>query len=189
MDISRVTMHVAYRYKKALSYFIYGMIDANCDTSTFVANKLAPLEHIFGNHEFCTENCPGKRALMKNEEYISKVPPLDKKMHRDIYYDLHEATKDYFEPERVAQIMQENMPREIVMKGTQPCEAINNADVTMAPKSRHYSSSSSLGDRSSTNIGTHNLGESEFYIQVSDDFLCPLNCNQLAFLEFKWRKK
>ena len=189
-DASRVSRPVAYRYKKSLSYFIYGMIDSNCDTNTFLANKLAPLEHMFGNHEFCTDNCPGKRALIQNEDYCSKVPPLDKEMHRDIYLDIFHATKPYFEPDRVAQIMQENMPREIVLQGTQPCEAINNADVTMAPKSRHYSSSSSILDRSATNVGTHNLGESEFYVQVNDEIcLVPLNCNQLSFLEYKWKKK
>eukprot|EP00978_Attheya_sp_CCMP212_P028738 scaffold100091_cov24-Attheya_sp.AAC.1 len=150
MSISRCTMHVAYRYKKVVSYFIYGMIDSKCSASTFLANKLAPLEHIFGNHAYCTENCLRKKALQNNEEYTSKTLPLDKKMHRDIYLDLLECTAEYFKPERVAQILQENMPTDIVLKGTQPCEAVNNADYHMALKCAHYSSTSSLGDRSNT---------------------------------------
>jgi hypothetical protein len=190
MENSRVTTFVAYRYKKALSYFVYGMINDNCTAQTFIANKLAPLEHIFGNHEFCTEQCPGKRAIVSKEDYRSKIPPLDKKMHRDIYLDLHETTKPYFEPERVAQIVQEKMPTEIVIGGTQPCEAVNNADCCMAPKNRHYSSTCSLGDRSSTMVGTHNLGEIRFYTSVSDCIIdVPLNSNQLSYFEFKWGKK
>jgi hypothetical protein len=190
IDKSRLTMEVAYRYKKAVSYFIYGMISLKCTAKEFMANKLAPLEHLFGNHEYCTEHCPGKRALQKNEEYTSKIPPLDKEWHRDIYLDILECTAGYFEEERVNQIIRENMPTEIVMKGTQPCEAVNNADITMAPKNRHYSSTCSLADRSSTMIGTHNLGETVFYTLVARDIIdVPLTTNMLAYLEYKWEKK
>jgi hypothetical protein len=190
IDKSRLTMEVAYRYKKAVSYFIYGMISLKCTAKEFMANKLAPIEHLFGNHEYCTEHCPGKRALQKNEEYTPKIPPLDKEWHRDIYLDIHECTAGYFEEERVNQIIRENMPTEIVMKGTQPCEAVNNADITMAPKNRHYSSTCSLADRSSTMIGTHNLGETVFYSLVARDIIdVPLNTNILAYLEYKWEKK
>eukprot|EP00978_Attheya_sp_CCMP212_P021465 scaffold62688_cov40-Attheya_sp.AAC.2 len=150
MANSRVTMHVAYRFKKAVSYFIYGMVDNKCDATTCIANKRAPLEHLFGNHEFCTEQCPGKKAFLMKETYIPMTPPLNKKMHRDIFLDLEEVTAPYFEPDRVAQILQENMPIEAVLKGTQGCEAVNNADCCMAPKARHYSSTCSLEDRSAT---------------------------------------
>eukprot|EP00978_Attheya_sp_CCMP212_P007111 scaffold16571_cov76-Attheya_sp.AAC.2 len=76
------------------------------------------------------------------------------------------------------------MPTEILLKGTQPCEAVNNADVTMAPKRQHYSSICSLEDRSNTMVGSHNLGESEFYLQISNIIIScsQLNINLLAYL-------
>eukprot|EP00978_Attheya_sp_CCMP212_P018404 scaffold50352_cov37-Attheya_sp.AAC.2 len=156
-----------------------------------MANKLAPLEHLFGNHEYCTEHCPGKKALQKNEEYNPKTAPMEKEMHRDIYLDILECTAGYFEEERVSQIIRENMPTEIVLKGTQSCEAINNADITLAPKNRHYSSTCSLGDRSSTMIGTHNLGKTAFYEAIARYIIGDvlLNTNTLAYLEYKWDKK
>jgi hypothetical protein len=118
METSRLTMAVAYRYKKAVSYFIYGMIDLKCTAKQFIANKLAPLEHLFGNHEYCTEHCPGKKALQKNEKYTPKTAPMDKEMHRDIYLDILECTAGFFEEERVGEIIRENMPTKIVLKGT-----------------------------------------------------------------------
>eukprot|EP00978_Attheya_sp_CCMP212_P044525 scaffold313226_cov24-Attheya_sp.AAC.1 len=82
MENSRVTTFIAYRYKKALSYYIYGMIEGKSTAAYFITNKLAPLEHLFGNHAFCTENCPGKKAMLKNEPYNPKAKPLSKEMHR-----------------------------------------------------------------------------------------------------------
>eukprot|EP00978_Attheya_sp_CCMP212_P018350 scaffold50095_cov55-Attheya_sp.AAC.1 len=82
------------------------------------------------------------------------------------------------------------MPTEIVLKGTQPCEAVNNADVIMAPKQQHYSSTCSLEDRSNTMVGSHNLGESEFYLQIGNSIISSqLNINLLAYLELKWGRK
>jgi hypothetical protein len=97
MEKSRVIMHVAYHLKRALSYFINGMVQNKCDSKTFVVNTLGPLEHLFGNHKFCTEQCPGKKAYMAKEEYSSNTTLLDKKMHRDIYLDLLEVTDPYFQ--------------------------------------------------------------------------------------------
>eukprot|EP00978_Attheya_sp_CCMP212_P031549 scaffold119769_cov36-Attheya_sp.AAC.1 len=139
------------------------MVDNKCDSKTFIANKLGPLEHLFGNHEFCTEQCPGKKAYMAKEEYTPKTTPLDKKMHRDIYLDLLDVTAPYFKPIRVQQILPDDLPTEVVLKGTQGCEAVNNADCIMAPKQQHYSSTCSLEDRSATMVATHNLGETVFY--------------------------
>eukprot|EP00978_Attheya_sp_CCMP212_P000574 scaffold1113_cov62-Attheya_sp.AAC.2 len=103
----------------------------------FIANKLGPLEHLFGNHEFCTEQCPGKKAYMAKEEYTPKITPLDKKMHRDIYLYLLDVTAPYFKPNRVQQILPEDLPTEVVLKGTQGCEAVNDADCIMAPKHQY----------------------------------------------------
>ena len=183
-------MHVAYRFKKAVSYYFYGMVDKKYDLIEIIANKSAPLEHVFGNHEFCTDQCPGKNAFLLKERYNSKTEALDKKMHRDIYLDLQEVTAPYFEPERLSQIIQENMPTETILKGTQGCEAVNQADCCMAPKARHYSSTCSLVDRSATMVATHNLGETACYIAVAGAIITdPLNTNQLAYLEHKWNEK
>ena len=160
-------MHVAYHLKRALSYFINGMVQNKCDSKTFMANKLGPLEHLFGNHKFCTEQCPGKKAYLAKEEYIPKTTRLDKKMHRDIYLDLLEVTDPYFQADRVQQILPDNLPIEVVLKGTQGCEAVNNADCTMAPKHQHFLSTCSLEDRSATMVATHNLGETVFYNAVA----------------------
>jgi hypothetical protein len=82
------------------------------------------------------------------------------------------------------------MPTEIVLKGTQPCEAVNNADVIMAPQNQHYSSTCSLENRSNTMVGSHNLGESEFYLQISNVIIASQMCmNLLAYLELKWGRK
>ena len=83
--------------------------------------------------------------MEKNEEYIPKTSPLDREMHRDIYNDILKGTDPYFTEEKVTQIMRDDMPLEVVLKGTQGCDAVNNADVTMAPKTHHYSSTCSLG--------------------------------------------
>jgi hypothetical protein len=56
-------MYVAYCFKKAVSYYFYGIVDKKCDINEIIANKRAHLEHVFGNHEFCTEQCPGKRLF------------------------------------------------------------------------------------------------------------------------------
>eukprot|EP00978_Attheya_sp_CCMP212_P020937 scaffold60603_cov40-Attheya_sp.AAC.1 len=76
------------------------MIEGKGTAAYFITNKLAPLEHLFGNHKCCTENCPGKKATLKNEPYNPKTKPLSKDMHRDIYYDILECTIDYFTPEQ-----------------------------------------------------------------------------------------
>eukprot|EP00978_Attheya_sp_CCMP212_P022784 scaffold68547_cov59-Attheya_sp.AAC.3 len=83
------------------------------------------------------------------------------------------------------------MPTKIVLKGTQPCEVINNADIIMAPKQCHYSSSCSLADRSSTTISTHNLGETAFYEAVAKYIIggVLLKTNTHAYLEYKWENK
>eukprot|EP00550_Attheya_septentrionalis_P012153 CAMPEP_0198303794 /NCGR_PEP_ID=MMETSP1449-20131203/57072_1 /TAXON_ID=420275 /ORGANISM="Attheya septentrionalis, Strain CCMP2084" /LENGTH=417 /DNA_ID=CAMNT_0044006301 /DNA_START=751 /DNA_END=2002 /DNA_ORIENTATION=- len=117
--------------------------------------------------------------------------PLDKKMHRDIYLDLLEVTAPYFEPHQVQQILPDNLPTEVVLKGTQGCEAVNTADCIMAPKHQHCSSTCSLEDRSATMVASHNLGETAFYNSVTKGILGlhePLNANQLAYLEYKWGK-
>eukprot|EP00978_Attheya_sp_CCMP212_P041620 scaffold240667_cov57-Attheya_sp.AAC.1 len=135
---------------------------------------------------------PGKKAYMAKEEYTPKTTPLDKKMHRDIYLDLLDVTTPYFKPNRVQQILPDNLPMEVVLKGTQGCEAVNNADCIMAPKHQHYSSTCSLEDRSATMVATHNLGETVFYNSVTERILGlqePLNVNQLAYLEYKWGNK
>eukprot|EP00978_Attheya_sp_CCMP212_P024523 scaffold77176_cov31-Attheya_sp.AAC.1 len=113
-------------------------------------------------------------------------------MHRDIYLDLLDVTAPYFKPNRVQQIHPDDLPTEVVLKGTQGCEAVNNADCIMAPKHQHYSSSCSLEDRSATMVATHNLGETVFYNTVTEGILGlqePLNVNQLVYLEYKWGKQ
>eukprot|EP00978_Attheya_sp_CCMP212_P040274 scaffold217983_cov25-Attheya_sp.AAC.1 len=97
---------------------------------------------------------------MGKEKYTLKTTPLDKKMHRDIYLDLLDVTAPYFIPNRVQQILPDDLPTEVVLKGTQGCEAVHNSDdCIMAPKHQHYSSTCSLEDGSATMVATHNLGE------------------------------
>jgi hypothetical protein len=110
-------------------------------------------------------------------------------VHRDIYNDiLLEGIDQYFTEEKVGQIMRDDMPIEVVLKGTQDCEVVNNADVTTAPKTPHYSPTCSLGNRSNTMVATHNLSKFSFYQRIAAVIIgkTPLNCNQLGYFELKW---
>uniref|UniRef100_A0A7R9W7Y9 Uncharacterized protein n=1 Tax=Pseudictyota dubia TaxID=2749911 RepID=A0A7R9W7Y9_9STRA len=155
------------------------MIDKGFEN--FQANRHAPLEHIFGNHEFCPDECPVKRAKDSGNAYVPKRPYLCKKLHLDIYLQLL-AILDYFTTD-------EKIRQQLHRSSTQPNKALNAGDVTMSPKHRHFSSTCSLQDRSNTMIAAHNLGEVAFYLAIAELIGISVSDHWKNYLEVKWQRK
>jgi hypothetical protein len=167
-----------YRFKKAYSYFVYSSVSKAFEE--FKAKRMALLKDVFGNHEFCTDACPGFKALQKGETYNPGKACLDKKIHLDIYEDLKGILYYFTTDERIQQ--------QLHNYSTQQNEASNNATtIVMAPKPkpRHYSSTCSLFDRAMTMIGTHNLCNPVFYALIFKCIGIHLDTNAQSFLENK----
>ena len=73
---SRLTTYWASRLRRWLCYFIQTHKAQMTPSEEIYKKILASIKHIFGNHEFCTEQCPGRRKSAKAKaatDYAAKA--------------------------------------------------------------------------------------------------------------------
>mmetsp|Transcript_39552 Transcript_39552/g.57756 ORF Transcript_39552/g.57756 Transcript_39552/m.57756 type:complete len:185 (+) Transcript_39552:1039-1593(+) len=142
---------------------------------------------MYGNHTLCTPECPAKKAKENGEEYIPKVSHLCPKMHSDIRQDLEAVVSMFTTMERLEELFHDG--EDIVDRGTQPNEAVNNGTCTMAPKAINYSTSTSFHDRVHHMIGVHNYGHVAFFDIVFSKLGVPLDAHLREYLKNMCKKK
>ena len=62
---SRLTNYWEARFRRGLSYYIQTHRALSSPSDLIFKNRFAPIEHIFGNHRFCTGQCPGKKRALE----------------------------------------------------------------------------------------------------------------------------
>ena len=63
---SRLTNYWASRFRRGLCYYIQTHKSQESSTKIIFKGRIALVEHIFGNHEHCTAQCPGKRKAARD---------------------------------------------------------------------------------------------------------------------------
>ena len=140
--------------KKGFLYWTRYHKKQKTSLSEIYKKRFACVDHIFGKHSSCTQDCPALKAIKNKQKYDPKVPYLDAIMHSDIYDDIKSIVDFYTSESRLAEIFHEGTED----SGTQYNEALNNSSLTLSPKARNYATSSSFSDHIHTMIGIHNMG-------------------------------
>ena len=154
---SRVTNDLAKRMKKNWGYMLRQNV--NSLLADFVKNAKAPLAHVFGNHEHCSNDwCQVLQAQKDNKVYnhpqgwLSVENPQDKK----IYDQLHAITSKYGNEHYLRQSRH--------AFNTQTNEALNQSQARVTPKSRVFHKSKAFHYWHANVVGCHNFGYKRYWL-------------------------
>ena len=164
MRESKVKNEHAKRMKKYWTYMINQQKNQPSENIEDVRKAaMAPLKHMFGNHENCEECwCLAKTAEKQGKVYISKDGPyLDMEKDKEIYEDLKEVCDRFSTDDRLREIMHDG--------STQKNECLNMTLAHLAPKTTNYSHSSSLTNRVAINAGMQNGTQCSYWTKVYDN--------------------
>ncbi len=119
---------------------------------------LAPIEHLFNNHEYCdAEWCYVLKAEKENKPYTphSSRPMYSKTSDKKMYEQLTHAVERFQTEDNVKECLHKY--------DTQHNEGLNMSVSRYVPKFKHYGTSMSLDTRVRCVIGSHNMGYTTYY--------------------------
>ena len=127
---------------------------------------LAPVEHLFGNHEYCGNWCYVLKALREKKRYLpdNNLPIYCKKANSKMYTQLSDAVKVFQTEDNVKECLHNY--------DTQLNEAMNMAVSRYVPKFKHYGTTMALDTRIRCVIGSHNMGYQGFYLALLRNLGC-----------------
>ena len=127
---------------------------------------LAPIEHLFGNHLYCSSWCYVLKARKEKKKYLppNNPPIFCKKVDSKTYQQLTDAVK-IFQTE-------DNTKECLHGFDTQQNEALNMAVSRYVPKNKHYGTTMALDTRVRCVIASHNMGYQGFYSALLRDLGC-----------------
>ena len=131
---------------------------------------LAPIEHLFQNHEYCDEQwCYVLQAQKKKKPYVPEEsrPLFIKSEEPRMYKQLTDA---------VARFQSEKNIKECLHKyDTQINEGLNMTVSQDVPKFKHYGTTMSLDTRIRCVVGQHNMGYATYYSTLLKNLGCLEN--------------
>jgi len=126
-----------------------------------IKNKmLAPLEHLFDNHQYCGSWCYAKKAQTDDVLYIAD--------ENRPFYNIKKQNKMY---KQVKSSISKFQTKELVIDclhnfDTNVNESLNILVARMCPKFKHFGASNSLHTRVCIVAGIHNIGYENFYVNT-----------------------
>lgn len=138
---------------------------------------LAPIEHLFQNHDYCDEQwCYVLQAQKEKKNYVPEEsrPLYTKNGEPKMYQQLTDA---------VARFQTEKNIRECLHKyDTQINEGLNMTVSRYVPKFKHYGTTMSLDTRIRCVIGQHNMGYANYYSTLLKNLGCIENNDDKSYL-------
>ena len=137
------------------------------DHSTIKSRVLAPIEHMYGNHDHCDESwCPYLKAQNEQKEYVPKEGKeiFCKKENKREYEQMVKAVERFQTDENIKECLHSF--------DTQYNESLNMSVARYVPKFKHFGTTMSLESRVRCVIGVHNLGYSKFYLTLLTNLGC-----------------
>ena len=128
---------------------------------------LAPVEHLFNNHQFCDEKwCYVLKAQKEGKPYVPEVskPLYDKVVDPKMYQQLKKAVERFQTSRNIIECLHKY--------DTQQNEALNMSVSRYVPKFKHCGTSMSLDTRIRCVIGSHNMGYDLFYSTLLANLGC-----------------
>ena len=142
-------------------------MDWEKDKETIKKKVLAPVEHLFGNHEHCDSQwCYVLKAKNEGKPYLPDAarPIYDKISNLKTYLQLNKAVERFQ--------MEENIKDCLHKFDTQLNEALNMAVSRYVPKFKHFGTTMALDSRVRCVIGAHNMGYDNYYLTLLTNLGC-----------------
>ena len=126
----------------------------------------APIEHVFGNHQYCGSWCYVLKAEREKKNYspADNLPMYCKSENSTMYQQMNEAVETFKSKKNIKEILH---PYD-----TQQNEALNMAVSRYVPKFKHYGTTMTLDTRVRCVIAAHNMSYSGFYSALLTDIGC-----------------
>ena len=193
VGVSRVNKLMAKRLKKNWGYMIRQ--SKLLSIEKFIENAKAPLEHMFGNHEYCKEEwCDALKASLQNRPYkhpdgfCTRSTAEGEKMYQQLGEITWKYGNSFF-------LGQSTHPYH-----TNTNEVLNHCQACLTPKSKSFHESMSFQYRHAITVGVHNWGIRKFWTQVFDaigikytqsflDHLDRVASRRLRWKEYHGRKE
>ena len=160
---SLVDKALAQKLQRGYAYMLHdvSLLDWKLNQEKILTMAMAPLEHSFNNHAFCSDKwCRSLQAKAIGTEYSPPIPYLSKSVNCDIYDQLKSVFDKFTAPEVIRE--------SIHLLNTQKNEAFNNVAACLSPKKKYLAESVSLISRLLIAVSYVNDGFTNFYSKVFD---------------------
>ena len=136
------------------------------DEKEIKSKMLAPIEHVFGNHEHCGSWCYFKKAEKEGKKYLpaDNLPIYSKTEDSKTYKQMNNAIEVFKE--------EENIKETLHNYDTQQNEALNMAISRYVPKFKHFGTTMALDTRIRCVIAQHNMTYRGFYLTLLANLGC-----------------